>query len=153
MRPESGWLFECSLYRGNISTLPCFTQERQRVSLDLKPRSLSDVLRRFSSFPYILQLSSLRCLNISATYASFAHHCASPSNSACAEFSANRNTLSSSLNLYSRAKTFPHESQQTVVCSNKLRFLAPISSHRRENRRVFNSSGQINNVHCPVMYI
>ena len=61
----------------NTCTCTCFTQERQRVNLDLKPRNLSDELRRFSSLPCFLELSSLRCLKISARYASFAHHCAS----------------------------------------------------------------------------
>ena len=54
------------------------------------------------------------------------------------QFSPDRNTLSPSLNSYSRSKTFPRESQRTAVCSNKLWCSAPISSHRMEKRRDFN---------------
>lgn len=100
-------LFTCRLHRGNISSLPCSTKERQSVSLDLKPRSLSDEERRFSSLPCILMFSSLRCLKMSAKYASFTHHCSSASSSAYADFSSVKKTLSSSLNSYNRPKPSP----------------------------------------------
>lgn len=35
---EGVLLFECSLHKGNISSLPCSTKEHQCESLDLKPR-------------------------------------------------------------------------------------------------------------------
>ena len=101
--------------RGNISRVsPLSKCCRQREILDRNPFSLSLLERKFSPRPCIRALSSFRYANVSAMYASRAHHSSLASSFASSNlFSSVKNIFNSSLNLYTRAKTFPRDNHRT----------------------------------------
>lgn len=70
-------------------------------------------------------------------YASFAHHSSFVNNFASSLLSSVRNILSSSHSSYTWTSTFPWDSHQTSVWSNKVVCSAPISSHKGANMQLF----------------
>ena len=81
--------------------------------------------------------SSFRYWNISAMYASLAHHSTLISSFASLHLSFVKNTFSSSRSSFTRANTLPRDNHWTSVWRNKTLCSTPISSHRDGNMRLF----------------
>ena len=111
----------------------------QSCTFERNPFILSVFVSRFSFRPCIRVFSSFRCRNISAMYASLAHHWILTSSFASSHLSLVKNTFSSFCSSYTRANTLPRDNYRTSVWSNKTLCSPPISSHRDANMRLFSN--------------